>query len=64
MLIYDDGSCHVPITNYDHDAETLQMWKALAVRNHVRHLESADPGCRIYPRFKSHDDIAAVAVSP
>ena len=149
MLIYDDGSCRVPIKNYDHDAETLLMWKSMAgqtdkqifealenqikkvradmnvtygvlngeptyadflnsgterlenvrhillftdglfipsgnprnkdgfdtmaalflkgglpaVRNHVRHLESADPECRIYPRFKSHDDIAAVAVS-
>lgn len=34
-----------------------------AVRDHVRHLQRQDPACRKYPRFKIHDDIAAVAVS-
>ncbi|MGB3221246.1 MAG: protein phosphatase 2C domain-containing protein [Desulforhopalus sp.] len=33
------------------------------VRDHVRHLQQQDPACRIYPRFKIHDDIAAVAIS-
>ncbi|MEE4136700.1 MAG: hypothetical protein V2I32_11520 [Desulforhopalus sp.] len=33
-----------------------------AVRNHVRHLQQTDPTCRKYPRFKQHDDIAAVAI--
>ncbi|WP_300668758.1 protein phosphatase 2C domain-containing protein [Desulfoluna sp.] len=33
------------------------------VRDHVRSLEKTDPGCRKYPRFKSHDDIAAIALS-
>lgn len=149
MLIYADGSYKIPIKNYDHDMETLLMWKSMAeqtdkpifealesqikkvradmnvtygalngetmyshflnsgmenlagvrhillftdglsiptndpknndnfdifvdlflkgglheVRNHVRSLEASDPECRTYPRFKSHDDIAAVSVS-
>ena len=33
------------------------------VRDHVRHLQLQDPACRKYPRFKIHDDIAAVAIS-
>ena len=33
-----------------------------AVRNHVRRLQREDPTCRKYPRFKQHDDIAAVAI--
>lgn len=34
-----------------------------AVRDHVRHLQLSDPECRKYPRFKNHDDIAAVSIS-
>jgi hypothetical protein len=33
-----------------------------AVRDHVRRLQQEDPTCRKYPRFKQHDDIAAVAI--
>lgn len=33
-----------------------------AVREHVRRLQREDPSCRKYPRFKQHDDIAAVAI--
>lgn len=33
-----------------------------AVHNHVRRLQREDPTCRKYPRFKQHDDIAAVAI--
>ncbi|MBN1571159.1 MAG: protein phosphatase 2C domain-containing protein [Acidobacteria bacterium] len=33
-----------------------------AVRDHVRELQREDPDCRKYPRFKQHDDIAAVAI--
>lgn len=35
----------------------------VALKNHVRSLEASDPDCRTYPRFKCHDDIAAVALS-
>ena len=30
------------------------------VRDHIRELEATDPECRKYPRFKMHDDIAAI----
>jgi hypothetical protein len=33
------------------------------VRDHVRTLQRQDPDCRRFPRFKRHDDIAAVAVT-
>lgn len=33
------------------------------VRNHVRELQEQDPFCREFPRFKPHDDIAAVSIS-
>jgi hypothetical protein len=33
-----------------------------AIRDQVRFLQRQDPAGRIYPRFKLHDDIAAVAV--
>lgn len=33
------------------------------LRGHVRRLQQDDPQCRIFPRFKQHDDIAAVAIT-
>ncbi len=33
-----------------------------AVQRHVRSLQKTDPACRKYPRFKQHDDIAALAI--
>jgi hypothetical protein len=150
LLIYEDGRYHIPITDYDHDRETLMMWKELsqtagdnkifdllkgqirkvrsgmnitygvlngeddyarflntgkapragvkhillftdgmflpsphperepdfdrfveifldgglkALRDHVRDVERSDPECRVYPRFKAHDDMAAISIS-
>lgn len=149
LLIYKDGSFKIPIKDYDHDSETLCMWKDIAqktdqkifqamngqikkvraamnvdygvlngekefsdfinsgrealnelshvllftdglfipskdplnkdnfnefvdlflkgglseIRDHIRNIEQSDPDCRLYPRFKTHDDIAAVALS-
>lgn len=150
LLIYEDGSYHIPITDYDHDRETLLMWKNMAassgekrifdllkdqirkirsemnvnygvlngeadfarflntgkakrdrvkhillftdglflpsgnpemepdfdtfvsiflegglqaLRDLVRTIELSDPECKAYPRFKPHDDIAAVSIS-
>ena len=34
-----------------------------AIHREVRALEQLDPGCRLYPRFKTHDDIAAIAIT-
>lgn len=33
------------------------------IRNAIRAMEKDDPECRKYPRFKTHDDIAAIALS-
>ncbi len=148
LLIYNDGTFHIPVSDYDHDSETLLMWKAIAqntdapviealkeqirdvrskmnidygvlngesayshfvrkgredlhnlshvilftdglfipsedpqktefdtfvhlfhkgglpeIRDHVRLMEKTDPLCKIYPRFKPHDDIAAIALT-
>ena len=35
----------------------------LQVKEQIRALEDRDPDCQRYPRFKKHDDIAAIAVS-
>ncbi|MFO7749277.1 MAG: protein phosphatase 2C domain-containing protein [Desulfobacteraceae bacterium] len=32
------------------------------LKNRIRQMENRDPACRIYPRFKTHDDIAAIAI--
>ncbi|TYT75507.1 protein phosphatase 2C domain-containing protein [Desulfobotulus mexicanus] len=148
LLIHKDGSFSIPVTDFDHDTETLAMWKKIsdtspesimdalghqirrvrsrmnvsygvfngeksyasflrcgvedlkdidhvllftdglfipsenpfenrfdtmvrlyqegglsAVRKYVRTLEESDPECRRYPRFKTHDDIAALALN-
>ena len=34
-----------------------------AIHQEVRTLELLDPSCRLYPRFKTHDDIAAIAIT-
>ena len=33
------------------------------LRDHVRSLQEDDPECRRFPRFKPHDDIAAISLS-
>ena len=68
ILLFTDG-LHIPRENplEEHDWPTFIMLYRQgglqAVRDHVRHLQLQDPDCRIYPRFKVHDDIAAVAIS-
>lgn len=32
------------------------------MRDRIRQIEATDVGCRVYPRFKTHDDIAAIAI--
>ena len=68
VLLFTDG-LHLPRENplEEHDWQSfveLYLQGGLqAVRDHVRHLQRQDPACRKYPRFKMHDDIAAVAIS-
>lgn len=68
VLLFTDG-LHIPRENpcTEHDwqffVELYRQGGLQAVRDHVRHLQRQDPDCRIYPRFKIHDDIAAVSIS-
>ncbi len=42
---------------------TLYRTLGLAgLKHRIRQIEKTDPECRRYPRFKTHDDIAAIAV--
>ncbi len=68
VLLFTDG-LHLPRENpyEEHDwqsfVELYRLGGLHLVRDHVRHLQQQDPACRKYPRFKLHDDIAAVAIS-
>ena len=68
ILLFTDG-LHLPRENplEEHDwhsfVELYLLGGLQAVRDHVRQLQQQDPDCRKYPRFKLHDDIAAVAIS-
>jgi serine/threonine protein phosphatase PrpC len=68
ILLFTDG-LHLPRENplEDHDwhffVELYRQGGLQTVRNHVRFLQQQDPECRKYPRFKLHDDIAAVAIN-
>ena len=36
----------------------------MAIKDFVREKETKDPDCWKYPRYKKHDDIAAIAITP
>jgi serine/threonine protein phosphatase PrpC len=43
----------------------VTLYKELGLaglKHHIRRIEKTDPECRRYPRFKPHDDIAAIAL--
>ncbi len=68
VLLFTDGLLP-PAENPDEDHDLqwlvdLYLEGGLAlVQKCVRTKEQSDPDCRIYPRFKPHDDIAAIALS-
>lgn len=68
ILLFTDG-LFIPREDPE-AANDFETWVSLfldkglqGVRDHVRSLEQTDPGCRRFPRFKTHDDIAAIALS-
>jgi hypothetical protein len=48
--------------NFDEFVQTFLKEGLEAVKNKIRTKEKTDPSCREYPRYKQHDDIAAIAV--
>lgn len=68
LLLFTDGllpPLEDPEREHDIDSiVALYLEGGLAlVQQQVRLMEENDPDCRRYPRFKKHDDIAAIALS-
>ncbi|WP_300458664.1 protein phosphatase 2C domain-containing protein [Desulfobacula sp.] len=69
ILLFTDG-LQLPSTipekkkNFKQFMTLYQKLGLTGLKNHVRQLESQDPDIRLYPRFKCHDDIAAIAIHP
>jgi hypothetical protein len=59
-----DVPCETPQRRKDFSS-LVEMHRELGLAglcDHVRSLEAADPHIERYPRFKRHDDIAAIAI--
>lgn len=67
ILLFTDGLClprESPLEDSDWGSFVNLYRKGglQAVRDYVRGLQCTDPALKKYPRFKLHDDIAAVAI--
>lgn len=66
-LLFTDGldiPCPIPQRHKDFSC-LVRMSRELGLeglRDHVREREASDPDMREFPRFKTHDDIAAIAI--
>jgi serine/threonine protein phosphatase PrpC len=67
VLLFTDGldvPCPVP-QKYKDFSCLIRMSRELGLeglRDHVRGQEASDPDMKAFPRFKTHDDIAAIAI--
>lgn len=67
VLLFTDGldvPCPVP-QKYKDFSCLIRMSRELGLeglRDHVRGHEASDPDMKAFPRFKKHDDIAAIAI--
>jgi len=67
ILLFTDG-LFLPMADPSagHDwCNFVEMYKQGGLQNihsHIRNLQQIDPECCLYPRFKKHDDIAAIAL--
>jgi hypothetical protein len=67
ILLFTDG-LQLPSTtptqtkSFESLARKFQSHGLAGLKNSIRKIESRDPDIRRYPRFKCHDDIAAIAV--
>jgi serine/threonine protein phosphatase PrpC len=67
ILLFTDGlqlpsTTPAPKKSFGRLAEKFQEEGLIGVKKSIRKIESQDPDIRRYPRFKCHDDIAAIAV--
>ena len=68
ILVFTDG-LFLPREDPDHEidwqrfVDLFRLGGLKGIYEHVRSLHAQDPDCRKYPRFKQHDDTAAIAIS-
>ena len=68
LIIFSDG-LFIPSkepeqkTDFKLFCDLFQEGGLNAIRDYVRDIEATDVDCKKYPRFKQHDDIAAVSLS-
>ncbi len=69
ILLYTDG-LFLPTLEHETQEQELDRFVYLyhqgglkSILAHVRALQKKDPTCRLYPRFKIHDDVAAIAIN-
>jgi hypothetical protein len=69
ILLFTDG-LFIPKSdpgereNFDLFADLFRAGGLKSVRDHVRNTEADDAACTRYPRFKVHDDMAAISIAP
>ena len=67
VLLFTDG-LSIPVEtpekkkNFSPLVTFYQHLGLTGLKNRLRQIEARDPECRKYPRFKTHDDIAAIAI--
>lgn len=60
------GDCLILIIfkdNWKKFVELFNQGGLGAIEAHVRQLEKSDPNCWQYPRYKTHDDLAAISIT-
>ncbi|WP_319581747.1 protein phosphatase 2C domain-containing protein [uncultured Pseudodesulfovibrio sp.] len=68
ILLFTDG-LFIPKSDpgeredFDRFAELFRAGGLKCVRDHVRCTEAGDAACTLYPRFKVHDDVAAISIA-
>lgn len=67
ILLFTDGlSIPGETTEKNRDHSTMiKLYLSLGLeglKKRIREMEAKDPHCTLYPRFKCHDDIAAIAI--
>jgi hypothetical protein len=68
ILLFTDGlqlptPTPEPLKRFDRLVATYLRFGLHGLKDRIRAIEANDPMCRQYPRFKCHDDIAAIAIN-